>query len=271
VARGIGYVTGAEVTVRLLPAAADSGIRFVRTDLPGRPTVPALWQHVQPRSRRTALAAGPAVVELTEHVLGALAGYGIDNCTVELNAVETPGMDGSAAAFVQALIAAGTRDQEAPRRPLVVERPLVVRAGDALAAVLPNDGKALEITFNLDYADGAVGRQSRYYRLCPATFANEIAPARTFILRREVEALRQQGIGTRSTAKDLLVFDDDGRLLDNELRFADECVRHKILDVIGDLALAGRPIHGHVLAHKSGHQLNARLVQLLLQENSLEA
>ncbi len=267
---GVGYVTGAEVTVRFLPAAAETGICFVRTDLPGRPTVPATVAHVQARNRRTALAAGPAVVELTEHVLAALAGRGIDNCIVELNAVETPGLDGSAAAFVAALIAAGCRELDAPRRPLVVKRPLVVSAGDAMAAVLPNDGRALEITFNLEYADAAIGRQSRYYRLCPTTFGTEIAVARTFILHREVEALRQQGIGVRSTAKDLLVFGDDGRPIDNILRFPDECVRHKILDAIGDLALAGRPIHGHVLAHKSGHQLNARLVQLLLQEHSLE-
>lgn len=268
VVRGIGYVTGADALVRFLPAPSDAGICFVRTDLPGRPGVQATVAHAQPRSRRTALAAGPAVVELTEHVLAALAGLGIDNCTVELSAVETPGMDGSAATFVQALLAAGTRDQEAPRRPLVVERPLLVRSGDASAVLLPNDGTALEITFNLDY--WAIGRQSRYYRLSPTTFAAEIAPARTFILRREVDALRQQGIGTRSTAKDLLVFDDDGRPIDNALRFSDECVRHKILDAIGDLTLAGRPVHGHLFAHKSGHQLNARLVQLLLQEYSLE-
>lgn len=264
--QGIGFVTGADITLRLKPADADAGITFVRVDLPNRPQIRATIGNVVERRRRTALEANGATVELTEHVLAALAGMGIDNCTVELNGPETPGMDGSALPFVEAIVAAGSRQLDRPRRPLLITEPVCVSEDGAMVAVHPSSEGRFEITFNLDYGPGpAVGKQSLNLVVTPETFRNEIAPARTFVLEQEVEALRKQGLGVRTTAKDLIVFDQAGKPIDNELRFADECVRHKILDVIGDFALAGRPICGHVLAHKSGHPLNTKLVAQLVE------
>lgn len=262
---GIGFVTGADVTVRFRPAPPNTGIEFVRVDLPGQPKVPANIEHLVRRRRRTTLQANGATVEMTEHVLAALVGMGIDNCTVEMNAGETPGMDGSALPYVEALAQAGAQELDAFRSmPVSVDAPLCINDGESMVAIHPGPADRLEVTFNLDYGSApGVGRQCLSYRLTPETFRTEIAPARTFVLLPEVEALRQQGIGLRSTAKDLLVFGADGKPIDNELRFADECVRHKILDVIGDFALLGRPLSGHILAHKSGHHHNTGLVRKL--------
>lgn len=264
---GIGFVTGADVTLRFKPAPAGAGITFVRTDLKQRPEIPALVRNVVERRRRTALHANGATVEMTEHVLAALSGLGIDNCIIELDAGETPGMDGSSMPFVAALQKAGVVAQQAPRTPFIVDEPTFVGDADSMVAIHPNGGKGLQITFNLDYGPGtAIGKQSYMVDLSPESFSSEIAGARTFVLMSEVEALLAQGIGSRSTAKDLLVFGDDGCPIENQLRFPDECVRHKILDVIGDIALLGRPLHGHILAHKSGHQLNTDLVRKLDQK-----
>lgn len=265
---GVGFVTGADVTMRLLPAPADAGIVFVRTDLPNRPTIPATIDHVVPeRRRRTALRRDGVVVEMTEHVLAALAGLGIDNCVVELDAPETPGMDGSALAFVEAIDRAGIRDLEAQRRFHAVRGSWCVNERDALVALHPGPDDRLDVTFNLDYADVVgIGRQSLMAEVTPKFFRDQLAPARTFVLMSEVEQLRRQGLGSRVSTKDLLVFGADGHPVDNRLRFRDECVRHKILDVIGDFALFGRPLAGHALAHKSGHHLNARLVRRVVAE-----
>lgn len=264
--RGVGFVTGADVTLRLRPAAANEGLVFVRTDLPDRPRVPARIEKVVDRRLRTTIAEGPAVVEMTEHVLAALAGLGVDNCLLELDAAETPGMDGSAAAFVRAVDEAGVATLDAPRRPFASSKPCHESAGDSLIALHPAARARLDVTYNLDYSSNpGIGRQSLMVRITPEVFREEIAPARTFIQERDAEALRR-AVGDRVTPRDLLVFRDDGSVLDNRLRFADECVRHKILDVVGDLALLGRPVQGHVLAHKSGHLLNQALCRRLARQ-----
>ncbi|WP_419193586.1 UDP-3-O-acyl-N-acetylglucosamine deacetylase [Kolteria novifilia] len=267
---GIGFVSGADVTVRFRPAEPESGIIFVRTDLPNHPRIPAHISRVVERQRRTALSANGATVEMTEHLLAALVGLGIDNAIVELDAPEAPGVDGSSKPFVDAILAAGIVPQGIPRRPFVLFESASVKDGDALVAAHPGPEEHLAITFNLDYPDPAIGKQSLTVTITPEFFRDEIASARTFILEREIEFLRSQGLGTRSTARDLLVFGEDGTLIDNELRYPDECVRHKILDVIGDLALFGRRLHGHVLAHRSGHRLNAALVREITEQSQIE-
>jgi UDP-3-O-[3-hydroxymyristoyl] N-acetylglucosamine deacetylase/3-hydroxyacyl-[acyl-carrier-protein] dehydratase len=266
--RGIGYLFGSDVCVRFVPAPADSGITFVRTDLPGRPSVPALTPFVEPRERRTALRRGEAVVELVEHVLSALSGLRIDNCTVELDAPETPGMDGSSLDFSRAIAGAGAVEQDRPRSVLVIDRPVSVRDGRATVAAYPGEPDRLVISYQLDYGNGApIPAQSYFAEPSPGQYLDDVAPARTFLLAAEAEAMRAAGIGSRTSEADLLVFGPDGPI-GNTLRFPDECARHKLLDVIGDLALLGKDLVGHVVAHRSGHSLNVELARALLSAES---
>jgi UDP-3-O-[3-hydroxymyristoyl] N-acetylglucosamine deacetylase/3-hydroxyacyl-[acyl-carrier-protein] dehydratase len=249
--RGVGFLNGSDVQVRFRPAAPDSGVVFVRADLPGRPAVPARIQHVVPRQRRTALQAGAAVVEMVEHVLAALAGLQVDNCIVELDAAETPGCDGSSRAFVEAIAAAGVVAQDRPREALVIQRPITVRQGPATLTAHPGDS-GLVLSYHLDYGRHTpIGSQSLFLDVNPESFRAELAPSRTFLLQEEAEALRRQGIGARTTEADLLIFGPSGPI-GNQLRYPDECVRHKILDMVGDLALLGKDLVGHVVAHRSG-------------------
>lgn len=261
--RGIGFLTGSDVRVRFRPAEADSGIVFVRSDLPEQPRVPAHVRHVIPRQRRTTLQQGEAVVEMVEHVMAALSGMNIDNCVVELDAAETPGCDGSSLAFTEALQHAGVVEQDRPRQALVIDRPITVRDGDASLTAFPGGDDRLVVTYNLDYGQHTpIGRQSLFLEITPDVFRGELASSRTFLLEPEAHALRQAGVGSRTTARDLLVFGPEGPI-DNQLRYPDECVRHKMLDVVGDLALLGIDLAGHVVAHRSGHHLNADLVRKL--------
>lgn len=272
---GRGYWTGREVGVEFRPAPVGSGVKFVRDDLVGElsdATVPVAVSRRQPATRRTVLrGAGGAEVAMIEHVVAALAGLGVDNCEVGVTSAEMPGCDGSAAPFVEAIDRAGLVEQSAISDPLVVQRP--VRCGDPRRWIeaRPPMGPGLTIEYRLDYgADSAIGRQWLVVSLDEDAFRYEIAAARTFILESEAEALRTQGLGSHVTASDLLIFrdapatDEERAPIDNPLRYADECVRHKILDVVGDLALAGRPIVGHIVACCSGHRLNGDLVESLL-------
>jgi UDP-3-O-[3-hydroxymyristoyl] N-acetylglucosamine deacetylase / 3-hydroxyacyl-[acyl-carrier-protein] dehydratase len=262
--RGYSFLSGVDVRLRFRPAEADTGVVFVRADLPGRPGVPAHVRHVVPRPRRTTLQCGDATVEMVEHVLAALAGLRVDNCVVELDAAETPGCDGSSRAFVEALAAAGAVEQGRPRAALAIERPVTVRDGQATLTAHPGDGEGLVLSYHLDYGrDTPIGSQSLFLDVSPESFRDELAASRTFLLEQEAQAMRRAGIGTRTTESDLLIFGPDGPI-NNALRFPDECVRHKILDMVGDLALAGKDLIGHVVAHRSGHQLNAELVRQLL-------
>lgn len=275
---GRGYWTGKEACVEFRPAPAGSGIGFVRDDLVGElddPRVEVSVARRQPATRRTVLrGTGGAEVAMIEHVVAALAGLGIDNCEVGVTSAEMPGCDGSAAPFVEALDAAGLVEQSDFGDPLVIQRPS--RCGDTNAWIeaRPPIGPGLTIEYRLDYGpESAIGRQWLVVSVDEDTFRYEIAPARTFILDSEAKALRTQGLGEHVTTDDLLIFrdrpeTDEERLpIDNPLRYSDECVRHKILDVVGDLALAGRPIVGHIVAYCSGHRLNGDLVELLLESH----
>jgi UDP-3-O-acyl N-acetylglucosamine deacetylase len=262
--QGIGYLTGAVVRLRLVPAPPSTGLVFVRTDLGPRAMIPATVAHVTGTSRRTTLGTQPLCVGLVEHVLSALAGLRIDNCLIEVNAPEPPGFDGSAQAFVDALHQAGAKLQAARRAVWAVEETILVKHKGATLAFHPEDGDHLRISYLLDYGlDSPICRQNHSLLVTPESFANELACCRTFLLHEEAVELRRQGIGTRTKVTDLVVFGPQGPI-ENQLRFANEPARHKVLDLIGDLALFGHDVRGHVVAYRSGHPLNVELVRELV-------
>ncbi len=263
--QGFGYWTGKDVTVEFRPAAPDTGVVFVRHDLSPAVRIPADVAHRVEVPRRTVLSHGGGSVEMVEHILAALAGLRIDNCEVWVDSAEMPGLDGSSQAFVEEIQKAGAIEQAALRPQLVVED--TTRVGDEQSWVEARpsrlDGFSLKV--RIDYGRGPIGRQSVHFNVTPGSFTRELAPARTFLTKGEADWLRDQGLGTRATTSDLLVFDDNGPM-DNTLRYDDECARHKALDLIGDLALSGCDLVGHFVAYCSGHKLNADLVRVLLTE-----
>ncbi len=263
--RGIGYLTGQDVRLRFRPAPASTGVVFVRTDLGPHACVPAAVEHVTGTQRRTTLGQPPVCIGLVEHVLAALNGLHIDNCVIELDAPEPPGLDGSAGAFVRALTEAGIIVQPERRTLWSVDRPVIVGARDATLALHPAQGPGLRVTYLLDYGlRSPIGRQMFTADVTPAAFRREIATCRTFLLEEEAHALRQQGLGSRTQVTDLLVYGPRGPI-GNRLRFADEPARHKVLDILGDLALLGHDLCGHVVGYRSGHPLNVELVRQLGQ------
>lgn len=262
------------MTIRFLPAPNDHGIAFQRTDLPHSVPIPAVIGNVISRSRRTILQQGEARVELIEHVMAALAGLKIDNCLVQLDAAEPPGGDGSATIFTACLDAAGILESDPARRSLGIDREFEVISPDGSASIqaLPTDDGQLRITYELDYGGGSpIPQQSASYTITPAVFQAELAFCRTFILEQEIEALKAQGLGSNTTAKDLIVFQHNGDILGNTIRVENECARHKLLDCIGDFALAGVDLHGHFIAKRSGHQLNHQIIEQITNHYGLNA
>ena len=261
--QGFGYWSSLDVMVQFAPAPPDTGIVFVRSDLPGQPRVPALERCRFDVPRRTNLQCGHARVDMVEHVLAALAGLQIDNCEVWCDAVEMPGPDGSSRPFVEALDRLDVVEQDVLRRQLIVTETVRMKDAehDVWVEVEPYDGYRLE--YELDFGDTPIGIDRFGLDVTPETFRTELANARTFILKQEADWLRQQNLGLRATNQDLLVFDDDGPI-ENQLRFENECVRHKTLDMLGDFALTGCDILGKITAHRSGHKLNARMARQLL-------
>jgi UDP-3-O-[3-hydroxymyristoyl] N-acetylglucosamine deacetylase len=263
---GVGFLTGASVRLCFHPAPPSTGVVFVRSDLKPVARIPAKIENVTGTQRRTTLGAGPASVALVEHVLAALAGMRIDNCFVEINAPEPPGLDGSAQRFVEALWCAGAVLQPARRSVYSVEETVSVSRNGATLTLHPTDGDDLKISYALDYGmDSPIDRQLCTRSITPQSFLNELACCRTFILESEAAELRRQGLGARTTTADLLVFGKRGPI-DNRLRFADEPARHKILDILGDVSLLGHDLRGHLVAYRSGHPLNIELVKVLKRQ-----
>ncbi len=264
--QGVGYLTGASVRLRFMPAPPQTGVVFVRADLGPGARIPAVVDQVTGTNRRTTLGHAPLTVSLVEHVLAALAGLRIDNCFIELNAPEPPGLDGSAQRFVESLQQAGVRLQPARRAVWGVEEPLVVRQGEATLALHPNETDELRISYLLDYGSfSPLGRQQHTATITPESFASDLACCRTFLLEAEALEFQRQGLGARTQVNDLLVFGPTGPL-NNKLRFADEPARHKILDMLGDFSLLGHDIRGHLVAYRSGHPLNVELVRALCRQ-----
>ncbi len=268
---GVGLFTGKPATLRIEPAPVDSGITFVRDDLAtpdSRPEVPALVQHVVQRARRTTLKRGEAVVETVEHILSALAAASIDNARVHLTGPEVPIFDGSATPFAAALDEAGRTTQAQPRRRMVIREPVTVQADDAMIVALPCEHPQTQLLYELDYGDlcPAIARQVFALDMGRPNYAHDLAPARTFALRKEAEAFKAAGQFSHVSLDDALIFDDDGPMAGRTLRFDDEPVRHKMLDLLGDLYLLGGPIQGRIIARKSGHPLNHALVRKLVEQ-----
>ena len=251
----IGLHSGRPVSLELKPAAADSGIVFCRIDLPGKPTVRANASQVTSTMRATTLEAGDAKVFTVEHLMAALYVMGVDNCLVEMTAAEAPVGDGSAMPFVRLIEQAGIVELAQHRTVVAVTRPHEVADQGRSIKILPFDG--FKISFTSDNPHPQLGFQQAEYEISPEIFIREIAPARTIGFMHEVEALKAQGLALGGNLDNTLVYDSEANL--NPLRFPDELVRHKILDVLGDLALLGHPLRGHVIAVQSGHALNTAL------------
>jgi UDP-3-O-[3-hydroxymyristoyl] N-acetylglucosamine deacetylase len=259
---GIGLHSGNKVTLSLKPAPADAGIRFRRSDLGGL-EVPATVQHVCGINYATGLSRDAVNVDTVEHLMAALVSLGIDNVIVELNSPEVPIMDGSAAPFIYLIHEAGVKELSKARRFLKVLAPMSLTRGDKRIAVYPSD--RFKVTYTISFDHPLLRHQARTLRVTEQTFIDEIAPARTFGFLKEVEMLRQQGLALGGSLENAIVIGDTG-VLNNALRFEDEFVRHKILDLIGDMALVGYPIVGHLVAHRGGHALHTEFAARLLED-----
>ena len=259
---GIGLHSGQKVTLSLKPAPADYGIRFQRSDLGGL-EIPAHVAHLSGRQQlQTGLSSDRASVETVEHLLAALRSLGVDNVCVELNHPEVPIMDGSAAPWVYLIQDAGIKELSAARRSIQILRGLQVQDGDKRIALYPADRFKISYTISFDHP--LLRNQQKTLDLDEHVFVNEIAPARTFGFLKEVEMLRQRGMALGGSLENAVVLGETGVL--NPLRFEDEFVRHKILDVIGDMALVGHPIVGHLVVHRGGHALHTALATELLRQ-----
>lgn len=264
---GVGVHSGAHVRIALTPAPVDTGIVFVRSDV--RTVDNAIRAHANSvsQTRNCTTISNAAGVELAtvEHLMSACAGLGIDNLIIEVDGPELPILDGSSAQFVQVLTNAGVKQQHALQRVIRILEPIEVRMGAKSAALMPSEGfDGLDLDVTIRFADKAIGVQRRRVHLSPETFLSEIAHARTFGFLADAEAMRAAGLGLGASMENAIVV-DGGRIVNPEgLRFDDEFVRHKMLDAVGDLAMAGAPICGRFVADQPGHALNALLVRALL-------
>lgn len=264
--QGVGLHSGAPVNLSLLPAPVNHGIVFVRTDTLRPVSIPALTEYVVDTSLATTLGKDGVKVSTVEHLMSALAGMGLDNVRVELDGPEVPIMDGSAAPFSSLISEAGVREQEEPRRLLVIKKTVTVSDGDKEASLSP--AKGFRISCTVDFKHPLITEQSFELEFSDRCFAREISRARTFCFRRDVEMLQKMGLARGGSLDNAIVVDEFSILNPDGLRFADEFVRHKILDAIGDISLFGRPVMGHLKAFKTGHALNQKLVKAVLADPS---
>lgn len=267
-ATGVGLHSGEKVFLTLRPAPVDAGIVFRRVDLDPVVEIPANADLVTETTLCTGLTCGAAKVQTVEHILSALAGLGIDNCYIELSAAEVPIMDGSAGPFVFLLQSAGIAEQDAPKRFIRIARPVEVRDGDKVARFEPYDGFRLGFTVVFDHPAIPASQSRAEVEFSTASYVREVSRARTFGFMRDLEYMRERNLGLGGSMDNAIVLDEYRVLNDDGLRYADEFVRHKILDAVGDLYLAGRPIIGAYEGYKSGHALNNKLVRALLAERS---
>jgi len=267
---GFGFWSGTDVTLEFRPAPAETGLVFLRTVDGQEISIPVDVEYRQEVPRRTNLHANGVHVDMVEHVVAALAGLQIDNCFIWASSSEMPGVDGSSKPFVDALVHTGIVTQDNMRPALTIESTIRVVDNDAWIEVRPpKSAGTMSLSYQLDYGnDGPISPQRFSIDVSPTTFQRELATARTFVLQSEADQMQARGLGLRVTTADLLVFDENGPV-NNILRFEDECVRHKTLDMIGDLALAGADLHGDFVAYRTGHRLNAELVRQILCKHNL--
>lgn len=257
---GVGLHSGETVNTRLLPAPPGTGIEFVRTDLPDAPSIPALITYHNPKARCTRLSRDGVHVETVEHFLAACAGVGVDNLKVEMSGPEFPGLDGSALPLIEYFQQAGLVEQREEARRFKLDEPVYVRNGDATLVALPSEGDTLTVQYVASFEEPGVMSGSFQMEVTPETFEREIAPARTFCLASEVEQLQAAGLGKGANRSNTCVLGDP----ETQFRMAEEPVRHKILDLMGDLRLLGAELSAHIIATRTGHSANAELVRRLL-------
>jgi len=265
-ATGVGLHSGVPVSIRILPAPVSTGIVFLRTDLDNF-AVPASWRNVARVSYATSLMRQGVLISTTEHLLSVFYSMGIDNAYVEIDNLEVPILDGSGQPFVDLLASAGIRYYRRKRRYLRIRRPVTVEDHDKRISILPDE--AFRLTCEIHWEHPLVGRQSLEMEVTPNRYAAEIAPARTFGFEHELDQMRNMGLIRGATLENAICFTHTGVLNEEGLRFADECCRHKALDLIGDLALIGKPLLGHVIAERAGHAMHAALVARIMSDPSL--
>jgi UDP-3-O-[3-hydroxymyristoyl] N-acetylglucosamine deacetylase len=264
---GIGLHSGKKVHIKIKPAPVNHGIKFLRSDLPSQPTVSARFNKVVDTSLATVIGEDGFIVSTIEHLMAAFAGLGIDNALVETSAYELPMMDGSAGPFVQTIKKAGIKVQSAPRYFFIVNRPIVLEDKDKFVGVYP--APHFRVTCMIDFPHSPLIRtQSLDLVITADNFERELADARTFCFFQEVEHMKRYGLAQGGSLENAIVIDQDKILNDGGLRYADEFVRHKLLDCIGDFSLIGLPILGHVVAKRSGHAFNNAFLEIFFQEKS---
>ena len=269
---GIGLFTGKGVKLRFNPAPANTGIKFIRTDIASQPKVPANVETLSGSDRMTSLGEEGVGVKSIEHVMAALAGLGIDNIEIEINGNEVPAGDGSSLLFTQLLKGTGIKTLEEPKNIFCLQEELKVSNGDASILALPYD-KGLSLSYILDFNGSFLNRQCFEIEMTENNFSTEIAPARTFGLSTIIEEYRKRGWGKGVTDENSLILNEDGTITKPlsmtpaNLRFPDECVRHKILDIIGDLYLTNLTLHARIVATKSGHYLNTCMAEKIFESS----
>lgn len=262
---GIGLHGGNPVRVTILPAAANHGLRFVRTDLPGCPRIRAHYSRVVDTTRATTLGEDGSTISTVEHLLAALRGMAVDNALIQVEGPELPIMDGSAAPFAQLLVETGLRTLPWPRAYLMIQHPVELWEDDKWMRATPGEPR---ITYTIDFPHPLIRRQRYTVPLRPESFKGEIAPARTFGFLHEVQYLKSNGLALGGSLDNALVLDDTGVLNPGGLRFPEECVRHKILDAMGDLALLGLPLLGRLEVGRGSHALHLRFLKFLMNQEA---
>lgn len=256
---GVGVHSGKQVSLTIKPARENYGIKFVRTDLPNHPSVPALFNMVVDTSLATVIGRDGVIVSTIEHLMASLAGLSIENAIVELDAYEMPIMDGSAARYTELILEAGIKKLPVPRQFFVVKEPIELVEGEKSVAVYP--ASTTKVTCTIEYPHPIIRKQTYDFELTNDSFAKEISRARTFGFIQDIEQLKMFGLGRGATLESGIAIGEDRILNEEGLRFPDEFVRHKILDCIGDFSLLGMPILGHIVASRSGHAFHQAFLQ----------
>jgi len=259
---GVGLHTGLRVSLRLKPAPADHGIRFSRTDIYNHPTIPAHYNHVVNTFQATTIGDGGVAVSTIEHLMAALYASGIDNVLVEVNGPEIPIFDGSAGPYLSLINKAGMREQDAERKCLAIKKPIITRSGDSYIKAIPSD--QFRIRYLIDFPHPMVGKQELSWTFKNGSFGKDIARARTFGFLKDIEKLQTMGLVRGGSLSNAVVFGEDDLLNVGGFRYADECVRHKILDFIGDLALTGMAVLGSFEIRKAGHALHSLFLNQIM-------
>jgi len=266
---GIGLHSGKRVKLTVKPAPPDTGIKFVRKDLPGHPVIKADFKNVVDTTLSTTIANNGYRVSTVEHLMAAFFGLGIDNARVELDASEVPIMDGSAAPFVFLFKSVGIKEQKIPKNFIVIKKPFEFREGNRSVALYPS--KELKISYTIDFHHPLLRNQEYELSFSGKDFVNEISRARTFGFLKDIQALWENGLAMGGSLDNAIVIDDFRILNEDGLRYKDEFVRHKILDFIGDIAIIGCPVIGHFVVQRSGHALNQNMLRALMSnENAWE-